>query len=120
MLRSILAVLAGIAALSVTSFGIEAAVNAVFPNAPKALMFAYGFACVAFGGYVTARIAQRRPLPHTAVMALLQAGLTILAMFSPAGNHAPQAQWIATAMLTIPAALLGGALRQRSMRISNR
>ena len=80
MLRSILAVIAGIATLTLTSFGIEAAVNAAFPNAPKALMFAYGFASVALGGYVAARIARHRKLFHTSIMALLQAGLTILAM----------------------------------------
>ena len=91
--------------------GGEAAVNAAFPNAPKALMFAYGFASVALGGYVAARIARHRKLFHTSIMALLQAGLTILAMLSPdVSNHASTAQWIATAVLTIPAALLGGVL----------
>jgi len=68
MVRSVLSVLAGIAVLTAASFAIEAAVDPlllwVFPQAlpsPKALSanqwvrkltFAYGFLCVAAGGYI--------------------------------------------------------------------
>jgi hypothetical protein len=129
MLRSVLAVIAGIAVLTVASFAIEAAVDPLllraFPQAlsgplalslnpwVKTLTFAYGFMCVAAGGYVTARIARRLPLKHAAAMGIVQAGLTIVAMFSPEANHATRLQWIATAILSLPAALAGGALFQR-------
>ncbi len=124
MVRSVIAALVGIAVLTMTSFAIEAAVNPLllrsFPEAlpdPEALSsnswvrlltFAYGLMCVAAGGYVAARIAQRAPVKHAAAVGILQAGLTILAMLSPLGAHASRWVWIATAVLSIPAALAGG------------
>ena len=124
MLRSVLSVLAGIVVLTVASFAIEIVLNPLllwaFPHAlpdtealrsnlwVRTLMFAYGFVCVAAGGYVAARIARRFPMRHAAVLGVIQAGLTIAAMLSPEGNHASRVQWIATAILSIPAALAGG------------
>ena len=126
MIRSTLSVLAGIAVLTVASFAIEAALNPlllrVFPEAlpgPEALssnpwvrtlMFAYGLMCVAAGGYVTARIARRLPFQHAAALGIIQSGLTIVAMLSPGGNHASRWVWIVTAILTIPASLVGGVV----------
>ena len=124
MVRSMLAILAGIAVLTALSFAIEAAVNPlllrVFPQAlpgpaalstnewVRALTFCYGLACVAAGGYVAARIGRRLPMRHAAIMGIVQAALTILAMLSPEGNHASRRQWIAIAVLSVPAALAGG------------
>jgi hypothetical protein len=101
MIRSVLAVLAGIVVLTVASFAIEAALDPLllwaFPKSlpgpealqwnpwARALMFAYGFVCVAAGGYVASLVAGRRPLTHAAVMGILQAGLTVMAMLSPVG-----------------------------------
>lgn len=113
MFRSILAVLAGIVVLTVTSFAIEAAVATVAPSSKpwvRPLTFAYGFLCVAAGGYVSARIAGRLPIRHAVAMGIVQAGLTFMAMFSPAANHASTFQWIATAVLSVPAAMLGGLI----------
>jgi|SRR5580658_893301 hypothetical protein len=126
MLRSVLSVLAGIAILTAASFAIEVVVNPLllraFPQAlpsPAALssnqwvrmlMFAYGFTCVAAGGYVTARIARRSPIKHAAAMGIVQAGLTLAAMLSPEANHASRMQWITIAVLSISAALAGGFL----------
>lgn len=126
MLRSVLSVIAGIVVLTATSFAIEAVMNPLllrlFPLAlpgpaalstnhwVRALTFAYGLTCVAAGGYVTARLARRLPIKHAAAMGIVQAGLTIMAMLSPEANHATRLQWIATAILSIPAALAGGAL----------
>jgi hypothetical protein len=124
MIRSILAVLAGIAVLTAASFAIEAAVDPLllrlFPRAlpdPAALStnqwvrtftFAYGLLCVASGGYVAARIARRLPIRHAAAMGIVQAGLTIAAMFSPEASHASRLQWITIAIVSVPAALAGG------------
>jgi hypothetical protein len=126
MLRSVVSVLAGIAVLTVASFAIEAALNPlllrVFSKAlpgPEALSsnqwvrtltFAYGLICVAAGGYIAARVARRLPVQHAAAMGIIQAGLTIMAMLSPVGNHATKLQWIIIAILTVPAALVGGAV----------
>jgi hypothetical protein len=41
-------------------------------------------------------------------MGIVQAGLTIVAMLSPVANHASPLQWIIIAVLSIPAALVGG------------
>ena len=126
MIRSVLSVLAGIAVLTATSFAIEAALNPLliraFPETlpgPEALSsnpwirtltFAYGLMCVAAGGYIAARLARRLPVTHAAVMGIIQAGLTILAMLSPVGNHASPLQWIIIAILSIPAAIAGGVV----------
>jgi hypothetical protein len=124
MVRSVLAVLVGIAVLTLASFAIEAAVNPlllrVFPEAlpgPEALSsnpwvrvltFAYGLLCVTAGGYIAARVARRLPVTNAAVMGIIQADLTIMAMLSPVGNHASRLQWVIAAILSIPAALVGG------------
>jgi hypothetical protein len=126
MIRSVLAVLAGVALLTATSFAIEAIATplllGLFPQAlpsaaalasnawVRAFTFAYGLACVAAGGYCAARIARLSPIAHAAAMGILQAGLTIAAMLSPEGYHASRMQWIAIAVLSIPAALAGGML----------
>jgi hypothetical protein len=125
MLRSVLSVLAGILVLTAASFAIEAAVNPlllrVFPQSlpgtealssnlwVRALTFGYGFMCVAAGGYVAARTARRLPMKHAAAMGIVQAALTIVAMLSPEAVHASRLQWITTAILSIPAALVGGS-----------
>jgi len=110
--------------LTVASFAIEGALSPlllrVFPEAlpgpevlssnpwVKTLTFAYGLMCVAVGGYVAARVARRLPVKHAAAMGIIQAGLTIMAMLSPVGTHASRSQWIITAILSMPAALMGG------------
>jgi hypothetical protein len=43
-------------------------------------------------------------------MGIIQAGLTIMAMLSTVGNHASPLQWIVIAILSIPAALVGGII----------
>jgi hypothetical protein len=126
VLRSVLSVLVGIVILTAASFAIEAVVNSlllrafpqVLPNPAalssnqwaRMLTFAYGFTCVAAGGYVASRIARRSPIKHAAAMGILQAGLTIAAMWSPEASHASRMQWVTIAILSIAAALVGGFL----------
>ena len=138
MIRSVLSVLAGIVVLTVASFAVEAALNPLllraFPEAlpgpaalasnlwVRVLTFAYGLMCVAAGGYVAARVARRFPVQHAAAMGIIQAGLTMLAMLSPVGNHASRWVWIITAILTIPAAVAGGVAckgRKPAGRVEN-
>jgi hypothetical protein len=137
MIRSVLAIVAGIATLTVTSFAIELVLNpllmrafpAALPDADalsanlwvRALTFGYGFVCVAAGGYVAALVVRRRPITHAAVMGIVQAGLTILAMLSPVADHASTLQWIMIAILSIPAAVAGGVVykgRKRDDRLA--
>lgn len=118
MLRSLLAVLAGIVVLTVASFAIEAAVDFLLPRSlsanewVKLLTYTYGLLCVAAGGFVAARIAGRLPVQHAVAMGVVQAALTVVAMFSPEGNHASRMQWILIAICSIPAATLGGILNR--------
>ena len=128
MLRSVLSVLAGIAVLTVTSFAIEAAVNPLllraFPDAlpgrealsenlwVRALTFVYGLLCVAAGGYVTVWIARRTPMIHAAALGIVQAGATMAAMLSSFAYHSSRL-WVATAVLSFPAALAGGVVYRK-------
>lgn len=128
MTRSILAVIAGIATLTATSFAIEAAADAVlmrlFPHALPSraaisqnlasgiFLLVYTSGCVAAGGYVTAWIARRSPIWHAVAMGVIQEALTVWAMVS-LPNVAPLRNWIATLVLTVPVAWCGGLLRAR-------
>ncbi|HXS28902.1 MAG TPA: hypothetical protein VN730_14655 [Steroidobacteraceae bacterium] len=125
MIRSLLAILAGVATLTAISFGIEAIADpllmALFPvalprrsalshNLPATLFgFVYGSLSVAAGGYVTGWIAARAPVLHSAVMGGVQILLTIWAA-AAMWNHSPAINWIVTLIVTMPAALLGGWL----------
>jgi len=131
MIRSILAVLAGIAVLTATSFAIEAVTNPLllrmFPNAlpnqsaishniPATLfLFIYTSLCVVAGGYVTAWIARRSQMLHASIMGGVQSLLTVWAMLS-IPEQAPLRNWIASIVLTVPAAWCGGMLRARILR----
>lgn len=126
MIRSVLAVLAGIAFLTATSFAIEAAADPLLMrwlalpdraglqhNAwAEIVLFLYTSACVAGGGYVTAWLAPRGPIGHALIMGAVQAGLTVVAMFS-LREQAPLANWIVSIVLTVPVAWCGGVLRAR-------
>jgi hypothetical protein len=128
MTRSVLAVIAGILTLTVTSFAIEAAADPLlmrlFPHAlpnraaigqnlgSAIFLVAYTSVCVALGGYVTAWIARRSPMWHAVAMGVVQEALTVWAMLS-LPNEAPLRNWIASLVLTIPVAWCGGLLRAR-------
>jgi hypothetical protein len=128
MLRSILAVLAGIAVLTIASFAIEAAADPLllrmFPqalpnlaaisyNLPASLfMIGYTMLCVAAGGYVTARMARRAAVWHAIVMGVIQVALTVWAMEAFA-DKAPLRNWVLTIALTVPATWFGGMLGSR-------
>ena len=125
MIRSALAVLAGIVTLTITSFAVEAAVDPLmmrlFPNTlpnraaisynlPATLfLFSYTFLCVGAGGYVTAWLARRSPVLHSLLMGAVQVALTVWAMFA-LRNEAPLRNWIGALVFTIPAAWCGGIL----------
>jgi hypothetical protein len=133
MVRSVLAVIAGIVVLTATSFAIEAAADPIlmwmFPHAlpnraaisqnlaSSIFLVAYTSVCVAAGGYVTAWIARRAPIWHAVAMGVVQEALTVWAMVS-LPNEAPMRNWIATLVLTIPLAWCGGLLRARHAKKS--
>lgn len=128
VVRSILAVVAGIAALTAISFAIESVANPLllrmFPEAlPNAaairhnqwailFMIAYSSVCMVGGGYLTARLAPRLPLRHAVLMGAIQVGLNFMAMLD-FRELAPLWVWIVGMVLAVPAAWAGGRLRVR-------
>ncbi len=130
MIRSALAILAGIVTLTITSFAIEAAVDplmthlfphalpnrtAISHNLPATIfLFTYTAVCVAAGGYVTAWLARRSPVLHSLLIGAVQVALTVLAMTSSSlRNEAPLRNWVGALLFTIPAAWCGGLLRAK-------
>ena len=132
MVRSILAVVAGLVVLTIVSFAIEAAVDPLllhlFPRAlpdaaalagsvpARLFMLAYTMFSIAVGGYVTAWIARRSQLTHAAVMGAIELAFTLYVMIAmPFAEVHPAPRWVGiTAMiLIIPAACLGAAIRAR-------
>jgi hypothetical protein len=132
MIRSVLAVLAGLVALTIVSFGIEAVANPLlihlFPAAlpdsaalarslpARLFMLAYTMFAIFVGGYVTAWIASRSKVWHAVVMGIIEVAFTLYVMIAaPFPEVSPSPRWgfIAAMVLTIPAAALGGALRAR-------
>lgn len=129
MVRSVLAILAGVVTLTAISFGIEAVADPLlmrlFPaslptraafshSLPTELFgFAYGVLSIAVGGYVTAWIARRAPILHAALLGSVQTLLTVWAIIA-FGDHAPASNWIVTLIITLPSALLGGWLLART------
>lgn len=126
--RAVMAILAGIVVLTITSFAIEAVADPLlmhlFPHAlptraavgqnpwSALFMFAYTALCVAVGGYVTAWIARRAPVLHGLAMGVVQDALTVWAMMA-LREQAPLRNWIVALVLTIPMACLGALLRAR-------
>jgi hypothetical protein len=113
--RSVLAVLAGVVALSIASFAIEAVVNALLaPSLPLRLFtMAYTLACVAGGGYLAAWIARRAPVQHALAVGVLMAIMTIDVWISGMSPEQPVWLWIAGVALLIPAAWWGGAIHSK-------
>ncbi len=136
MIRSTLAILAGIVTLTITSFAIEAAADPLmmrlFPHAlpnraaishslPATIfLLAYTALCVAAGGYVTAWLARRAPVFHSLLMGAVQFALTVWAMMSlSVRSEAPLRNWIGALVFTFPAAWCGGLLRARQIAKKN-
>jgi hypothetical protein len=131
MIRSILSILAGIAALTLISFGIEAVADPLllrmFPQAlpnqaaitqnqlSSLFLYAYTALSIACGGYVTAWIARRSQVKHAVIMGVIQTGLTVIAMLS-FRDGGPLQIWIVSMVTTIPAAWCGGMLRARTAK----
>lgn len=135
MIRSILSVVAGLVALTIVSFAIEAAADPLlmhlFPEAlpdaaalagslpARLFMVAYTTFAIGVGGYVTAWIARRSQLTLAAIMGAIEVAFTLYVMIAApfAEVHAaPRWSWIAGIVLMIPAACLGAAIRAKHAR----
>lgn len=115
MIRSVLAVVAGILTLSILSFTIEWMIDSLLKTHLDSLgvslaTMIYTLICIAAGGYVTAMLASRAHLRLVVIMGVLQVIMTIGAMirFRAAGGVWT---WIVGMSLMIPASWMGGSLR---------
>jgi len=126
MTRSILAVFAGLVALTLLTFAIEAVTTpwlmSAFPSALpskaamqgsvpiKLFILVYSTLSMIAAGYLTAWIARRNQQRLAIVMAAIQVGLTAwaMAMFYA---HAPLWAWLVGMALMMPAAWLGATWR---------
>jgi hypothetical protein len=132
MIRSILAVVAGLLALTIISFAIEAAADPLllhlFPAAlpdsaalvmslpARLFMVAYTTFAIMVGGYVTAWIARRSRLTLAAIMGAIEVAFTLYVMMAAPFHEAhPAPRWvfITGIILMIPAACLGAAIKRR-------
>jgi hypothetical protein len=132
MIRSILAVIAGLIVLTIVSFAVEFAADPLlmhifprtFPNAAalsanvsaRLFMTAYTLLAIAIGGYATAWIARRAPIAHAAAMGAIEVALTLYVMIAAPFREAHQGPlwgWILGMVLMVPAACLGAAVRTR-------
>jgi hypothetical protein len=132
MIRSILAVLAGLVALTIVSFAIEIAADPLlmhlFPRAlpdaaaladnlpARLFMVAYTTFAIGVGGYATAWIAQRSRLALAAIMGTIEAAFTLYVMIAGPfheAHTAPRLIWITGLILMIPAACLGAVIRDK-------
>ncbi len=111
-LQSILALAAGFVLIVILVFEADAAYLLPTPHDPAsfALMLWSMLVCVASGGYVTARLAPRRPLRHALELGLLVMFVTAVMYWLDVtpGNHA--ATQISVLIVILPAAWLGGTL----------
>ena len=131
MIRSILAILAGIVVLTVASFAIEAAVDPLllhmFPralpnrdamshNLPATLLQGmYTALSIAAGGYVRAWLARRREVLHAVIMGGIEVGFTVWAMVA-LPNEDLFRNWIVGMALIVPAAWCWGVVARRFAR----
>jgi hypothetical protein len=129
--RSVLAVLVGIVAMTALAFAIEIPVRALtlrwfaesFPD-PAALdshlgwmlsQALYTVPALVLGGFVAAWLAPRRGLAHAVAMAIVQELLIVALMFAPP-HPVPPGMWAITLLLTPAAIMAGGVLFARRAR----
>ena len=129
VLRSVLAVLAGIVAMAIVTLAIESTaiplLMRLFPTAfpdhvafshnfwARLLIVGYTMLAVAISGYVAAWIARRSVILHAVIAGAVQIALT--AYFVLVASYPiiepPTWKWIVMLILTLPAAAFGGMLR---------
>ena len=67
--------------------------------------------CMIAGGYVAAWLAPRARVAHAVIVSAIQAGLTLAAFLTLNDKTTPTWLWIAGIAVTVPAAWIGGRLK---------
>jgi len=124
VLKSILAVLAGIIVDVILSIGTDALLHATgitpalgqrFPDNLLVLATAYRAAYGVAGGYVTARLAPDRPMQHALAggfLGLVLGTLGAVLTWNKGPEFGPHWYPVALILLSLPCAWMGGALRR--------
>ena len=123
--RSLLAIVTGFVVIGGLAFGTDAAIRGAVPGVFDAggrvtstawllAMLAYVFVFAVIGCWLTARLAPERPMRHALILGAL--GL----LFNIAGtaamwNTAPAWYHLTALLLVMPAAWLGGRIRERQL-----
>jgi hypothetical protein len=126
--RSVAAVLAGFVTLSVALYAMQSAGTAILlrmnPELPatasivnysagtRVFWLVWETISMVAAGYVTARLAASRYVVHAAVMGAIQAVVTLWAMLSVQSEE-PVWFWLTGIAMMVPAAWVGGWLRQK-------
>ena len=115
-MRSAAAVLSGLLVFSIASvvfFQISGNPPERWPGArAAAIAIAYGAVFAFIAGYLAARLAPRKPLAHAVAFAALLLAVAA-ASYSIQAEGASVWSLIATAVVSVPAAILGGLVRSK-------
>jgi hypothetical protein len=128
MLRSILAIVVGFLVIGALAFGMDAAMRTAMPNLfgpggrvdnVPLLLFTqfYVFVFAAAGCYLAAVIAGRRPMLHALILGVLGLVFNIVGSMK-LWDTAPAWYHIVALLLVMPAAWVGGQLRERQLQSS--
>lgn len=125
MIRSILSIIAGFILIGVLSLGTDAVVVSAMPGAfsptgrtesvPVLLLtLAYVFVFAVIGCYLTARLAPQNPMKHALVLGVLGLIFSIIGT-TLSWNTAPVWYHVTALLMVMPAAWLGGRLREAQL-----
>ncbi len=125
MVRGILALLAGLGAIVVLSLGTDVVLHAtgIYPpwfepmGTPLwALATGYRIVYGVLGGYITARLAQSRPMRHAIILGVLGIALSLIgvvATWDSGPEFGPKWYSIGLVVIALPCSWAGARLRQR-------
>jgi hypothetical protein len=120
VLRSVAAVVGGIAAFSLSLLAAASIGNALLGTEPEwinrsvttqVVWLIWNVVSMVAAGYLAAIIAARAPLTHGLVMGGIQSLFTLGAMLTVTDNVTPLWLWLAGIVATTPAAWVGARLR---------
>ena len=120
ILRSVAAIVAGIAVFSLLLLGATALGSALLGGEPEwinrslttqVVWLIWNVVSMVGAGYVAAAIAPRSPTMHAIVLGAVQSLFTLVAMLTVSDTVTPQSLWIAGIVTTVPAAWYGARMR---------
>ena len=120
LLRGILAVAGGIAVFTLALLALNSAGSAIVGSdaewinrdtTTRVVWLLGNVVCMLAGGYVAAWIAPRARVAHAVIVGTIQTGFTLAAFLTLNDQSTPTWLWVSGMVLTVPAAWLGGRVR---------